>query len=73
MNFDDSNEIKITLPFYRSSSTFWNIFGGLATKVFYSLYEHGANLLKITCDVKSKVICSHKRYVNNISNYTQIT
>ena len=24
-------------PFYRSISTFWNIFGGLCTQVFYSL------------------------------------
>ena len=36
MNFYDSDEIELRLPFYRSFSTFWNIFGGLCTHVFYS-------------------------------------
>ena len=31
-----SDEIEIRLPFYRSFSTFWNIFDGLCAKVFYS-------------------------------------
>ena len=30
--FYDSNEIEIGLPFH----SFWNIFGGLCTQVFYS-------------------------------------
>ena len=30
------DETEIRLPFYRSFSTFWNIFGGLCTQVFYS-------------------------------------
>ena len=34
--FYDSDETKIRLPFYRCFSTFWNIFGGLCTQVFYS-------------------------------------
>ena len=34
MNFlHDSNEIEIRFPFYRSFSKFWNIFGGLCSKV----------------------------------------
>ena len=36
MNFGDFDEIEITIPFYRPFSTFWNIFGGLCTQVFYS-------------------------------------
>ena len=36
MNFlYDSDEIEIRLPFCRSFSTFWNIFCGLCTEVFY--------------------------------------
>ena len=35
MNFYDSDEIEIRLPFYRSFSTFRNIFGGLCTQVTY--------------------------------------
>ena len=34
--FDDSDEIKIKLQFYRSFSTFWNLFGGLCAQVFCS-------------------------------------
>ena len=30
-------EIEIRLSFYRSFSTFWNIFGGLRTQVFFLL------------------------------------
>ena len=33
---DDSDATDIRLPFYRSFSTFWNIFGGFCTQVFYS-------------------------------------
>ena len=33
----DSGEIETRIPFYRSFSTFWNIFGGFCTDVFYSL------------------------------------
>ena len=32
----DFDEIEIRLPFYRSFSTIWNIFGGLYTHAFYS-------------------------------------
>ena len=31
-----SDETEITFPFYRSFSTFWNIFRGLCSQVFYS-------------------------------------
>ena len=31
-----TNEIEIRIPFYRSFSTFWNMFYGLCTQVFYS-------------------------------------
>ena len=31
-----TDEIETRLPFYRSFSTFWNIFGGLCTQGFYS-------------------------------------
>ena len=34
--FYDSDEIEIRLPFYRSFSTFGNIFGIIYTEVFYS-------------------------------------
>ena len=34
--FNDSDEIEIRLPFYRSFSTFWNRSGDLFTQVFYS-------------------------------------
>ena len=34
--FYDSDEIEIRLPFYRSLSTFWNIFGGICTQAFNS-------------------------------------
>ena len=36
MNFYDSIGIEIRTPFNRFFSTFWNIFGGLCTQVFYS-------------------------------------
>ena len=32
--FYDCDEIETRLPFYRSFSTFWNIFAGLSLKVF---------------------------------------
>ena len=36
MNFlYGSDEIEIRLSFYRSLSTFWNIYGGLCTQVFF--------------------------------------
>ena len=35
--FDNSDEIEIKLPLYKSSSTFRNISGGLYTQVVYSL------------------------------------
>ena len=35
-DIDDSDEIEIKLPFYKSFLTFWNIFGGLCTQIFYS-------------------------------------
>ena len=44
--FDEFNEIGIGLSFYRSFWTFWNMFGGLCTKVFYSWYM-GKRRLKI--------------------------
>ena len=31
-----TNEIEIRIPFYRSFLTFWNMFDGLCTQVFYS-------------------------------------
>ena len=34
----DSDEIEISLSFYRSFSAFWNIFGGLCTQVF--IHQH---------------------------------
>ena len=34
--FYNSDGTKIRLSFYRSFSTFWNIFGGLCTQAFYS-------------------------------------
>ena len=36
LTFCDFNEIETRLPFNRSFSTFWNIFGSLWTHVFYS-------------------------------------
>ena len=36
MSFDDTDETEIRIPFYRSLSAFWNIFGGLCTQVFCS-------------------------------------
>ena len=33
--FNDPDEIEIRLPFYRSSSTFWNISGGLCTRYLF--------------------------------------
>ena len=36
MIFYGSDETEMRLPFYRSFSTFWNIFGGLHIQVFYS-------------------------------------
>ena len=50
MNFlYDSDEIEIRLPFYRSFSKFWNIFGGLCSQVRSASKSFG-------CNVKSKVI-----------------
>ena len=37
----------------------------------FFIHGHGINLLKIIYDVKSKVICSHNRYGNNISKHTE--
>ena len=34
--FRDADEIEIRLPFCRSFTTSWNIFGGLCAQVFYS-------------------------------------
>ena len=40
MNFlYGSDETEIRLSLYRSFSTFWNIFGGLCTQVFF--HQHG--------------------------------
>ena len=59
--FYNSDEIKIRLPFYRSFSTFWNVFGGLCTQVFYSwLWVRSDS--KVICVVKSKVIQPQREY-----------
>ena len=34
--FYDSDGTEIRLTYYRSFSTYWNIFDGLCTQVFYS-------------------------------------
>ena len=53
--FYDSDKIEFRLPFYRSFSTFWNIFGGLCTQVFYSSIW-GKRWLEVICFVKSKFV-----------------
>ena len=55
MNFCDSDEIEIRLPFCRSLSTFENIFGGLYTYIFYSMAS-SKRWLEVICVVKSKAI-----------------
>ena len=37
----------------------------------FFIHGHGSEIIKIICDVKSKVICLHNRYGNNINNRTQ--
>ena len=50
MNFlYDSDQIEIRLPFYRSFSKFWYIFGGLCSKV-------KSDSKSFDCIVKSKAI-----------------
>ena len=62
MNFlYDSDEIEIRLPFYRSFSTFWIIFGGLCTQIFYSS-AWGKKRLEVICVLKSKVIQKQPKY-----------
>ena len=51
--FHVSDETEIRLPFYGSFSTFWNIFGGLYTQVFYSWHS------KVT---KSHLCCEIKKH-----------
>ena len=60
MNFYMTDEIEIRFRFYRSFSTFWNIFDGLCTRVFYSS-TLGKKLLEVIF-VKSKVIQPQPKY-----------
>ena len=59
--FYDSHEIEIRLPFYRSFSTFCNVFGSLCTQVFHS-FAWGKRWLEVICVVKSKVIQPQAKY-----------
>ena len=54
INFYDSDETEIRLPFYRSFSIFYNVFGGLCTQVFYSWGWVRANVKSFICVVKLK-------------------
>ena len=56
MNFlHDSDEIEIRLPFYRSFSKFWNIFGGFCSQV-------RSDSKSFDCVVKSKFIQPQPKY-----------
>ena len=57
----NSDEIEIRLPFYKSCSTFWNLFGGFCTQDFYSS-TWGKKWLKVICVVKWKVILPQPKY-----------
>ena len=61
----DSDETEIRFPFYRSFSTFRNIFRGLCTQVFY-FYWH-----VVRGDLRSFVSENQKSYNPN-SIYNQI-
>ena len=59
--FYDSDESEIRLPFHRSLSTFWNIFSGLCTQVFYSwVWVKGD--VKSSCVVKLNVTQPQPKY-----------
>ena len=56
MNFlHDSDETEIRLPFYRSFSKFWNIFGGFSSQV-------RSDSKSFDCVVKSKFIQPQPKY-----------
>ena len=59
--FYESDDFEIRLPFYISFSTFWNIFGGLCTQVFY-LSACGKRWLEVICVIESKFIQPQPKY-----------
>ena len=54
INFYDSDETEIRLPFCRSFSTFQNVFGGLCTQVFCSWSWVRGDVKSFICVVKLK-------------------
>ena len=62
-------KLRLHFLFTNLSQDFEIYLVALAHTFFYSWARN--NLLKIICDVKSKVVCSYNRYENNISNHFQ--
>ena len=59
--FHGSDEIEIKFPFYKSFSTFWNVFSGLCTQIFYSL-GWDKRWLEVNFVAKSKAIQPQPKY-----------
>ena len=59
-NFNDSDEIEIRYPCYRSFSRVWNISGDLCTQTYYSWMKDGFKQFSFIC---------LDRYRNSISKH----